>query len=341
MNDIQVHYPNIAQSALIWIILFLICLGIGYPSVNRYDPREKLSDVTAYYKLITESPAEVKGHFRYRVLVPYLAKPIYHLVKGRSSSWDPVFFSLLVINSLFVASSAFMIIILGLKLTSNFSIALVGALLYLLNMNMPIGHLGGLIDSGEGFFLLGVFLAILFDRWLLLPLIGFFAVLAKETFIPLSVSFLFVYWLVDSYDNKFNYTRLFYIFSMLFISIITITILRSSISGQMIYPWNIIQVERSHESLFRGFINIITGQTFWYVFIWLLPLGLIRLNYFPPPMVYGSLASTLTALFLGTWNNSLGNVARGMFNVIGPLLNISIAFLIINKPLFPRGKANL
>ena len=182
MNDIQVHYPNIAQSALIWIILFLICLGIGYPSVNRYDPREKLSDVTAYYKLITESPAEVKGHFRYRVLVPYLAKPIYHLVKGRSSSWDPVFFSLLVINSLFVASSAFMIIILGLKLTSNFSIALVGALLYLLNMNMPIGHLGGLIDSGEGFFLLGVFLAILFDRWLLLPLIGFFAVLAKEKF---------------------------------------------------------------------------------------------------------------------------------------------------------------
>ena len=109
----------------------------------------------------------------------------------------------------------------------------------------------------------------------------------------------------------------------------------------MIYPWNIIQVERSHESLFRGFINIITGQTFWYVFIWLLPLGLIRLNYFPPPMVYGSLASTLTALFLGTWNNSLGNVARGMFNVIGPLLNISIAFLIINKPLFPRGKSNL
>ena len=338
MNDINVHYPNILQAALIWGLFFLICFGLGYPSVNRYDPRERLTDVRRYYTLVTGSPADLHERFRYRVLIPYLAKPIYSLVNGRTKSWNPVFFSLLVVNSVFVASSALMIIILGLKLLGNFSVALIGALLYLLNMNMPIGQLGGLVDSGEGFFLLAMILAILSDRWTLLPLLGIFGALAKETFVPLSVSFLLIYWLTDSYHNKFNFSKLLLIVSLLLTSIITVVTLQSVISGHMIYPWDIIRAERSDVSLLTGFINCITGQTFWYVFLWLLPLGLIRLNYFPTPLVYASLASALTALFLGSWNNSLGNVARGMFNIMGPLLNISIGFMIINKPLFSGKK---
>jgi hypothetical protein len=336
MNDINVHYPNILQAALIWSLFFLICFGLGYPSINRYDPREKNTDVRRYHTLVTGSPADLplNEYFRYRVLIPYLAKPIYFLVKGRTQSWDPVFFSLLVINSVFVAASALMIIILGLKVLGDFSVALTGALLYLLNMNMPIGHLGGMIDSGEGFFLLTIILAILFDRWLLLPLLGIFGALAKESFLPLSVSFLFIYWLAESYSKKYNLSKLLCIGSLLLTAIITVVTLRYIISGHIIYPWDMMQDQRSDISLLAGFIGCVTGPYFWYIFIWLLPLGLIRLNYFPGPFVYASLASALTALFLGSWNNGHGGIARPMFNILGPLLNLSIAFMIINKPLF-------
>ena len=26
------------QKAILWLLFFLICLGLGYPPLNRYDP---------------------------------------------------------------------------------------------------------------------------------------------------------------------------------------------------------------------------------------------------------------------------------------------------------------
>src|SRR2546428_4465600 len=86
------------KTVLLWFLFFLICFGLGYPTLNRYDPRSApgTGDSGVYYRLVTEKPQESMGFRGYRLLVPSVAKPFYHLAAGRVGTWDPVFFSLLI-----------------------------------------------------------------------------------------------------------------------------------------------------------------------------------------------------------------------------------------------------
>src|ERR1035441_8935998 len=101
-----------ARIALLFWILFLIACGLGYPILNRFDPRQTpgLSDVRTYAALVTDSPTEGAGHVRFRVLVPWLARPFYRLARGRSATWNPVMFGLLIADSFFVAGTAVLIV---------------------------------------------------------------------------------------------------------------------------------------------------------------------------------------------------------------------------------------
>jgi len=101
--------PVIGRFVVLWGLFFLISFGLGYPTLNRYDPRKLGPDWQSYYNTVTgqDSPDDIP--FCFRVLVPYVAKPFYHLAKGRSRTWDPVCFGLLISNCLFSASAAFVI----------------------------------------------------------------------------------------------------------------------------------------------------------------------------------------------------------------------------------------
>jgi hypothetical protein len=100
-----------ARVALLFCIFFLIACGLGYPVLNRFDPRQTpgLSDVKTYASIVTGTAIVDAGDMRYRrfrVLVPWLARPFYWLARGRVATWDPVMFGLLVADSLFVAGTA-------------------------------------------------------------------------------------------------------------------------------------------------------------------------------------------------------------------------------------------
>jgi hypothetical protein len=90
--------PAPAQALLVWAVLFLICLGLGYPTLNRYDPGSVNPDAATYSRLVTAGPGAVDGHMRFRVLVRLLARPFYRMAQGRVGSWNPVFAGLLVAN---------------------------------------------------------------------------------------------------------------------------------------------------------------------------------------------------------------------------------------------------
>ncbi len=83
------------QSAILWLLFFLICVSLGYPTLNRYDPRSVpgLFDSIGYYSLVTGG--NLAGDESHRVLVPELAKPIYWLTKSLLSTWNPISFALL------------------------------------------------------------------------------------------------------------------------------------------------------------------------------------------------------------------------------------------------------
>ena len=70
----------LGQKVILWSLFFLICMGLGYPTLNRYDPRTipGLLDSNGYSSLVTGGLA---GDESTRILVPYLARPIYRMAK--------------------------------------------------------------------------------------------------------------------------------------------------------------------------------------------------------------------------------------------------------------------
>src|SRR5882724_786627 len=99
------------RDAAIWVLFVMVCFGLGYPTLNRYDPRQgATNDSKWYYKLVTTGPDPAPAHPEYRVLVPYVARPFYRIAAGRVGTWDPVFFGLLSANALFTATTAYLLV---------------------------------------------------------------------------------------------------------------------------------------------------------------------------------------------------------------------------------------
>lgn len=326
----SIGYLDRWQSVLLLILFFLISSGLGYPTLNRYDPpkAQGTSDSANYFNLVRTGPQDAEGHWRYRVLVPYLAKPFYWLAKTYIGSWNPISFAILVINSAFVAISAYLLIILALNITMNYAVALLSALFYLLNFNISNLQLSGLVDSSEGCMILAVILSLVTGRWALLPLFGIIGALAKETFVPLAGSLALIYWLAAEAPRDRRIIQFAWVLSMGLVGVITVTAIQSLISDHLVLPWALIASEKGSQNVLSGIISSLANKNFWYIFIWLLPLGLVKLRYFPKPLVYASVGSATIALILGGWNNSGGNIGRPIFETFGPILTISLAYFV-------------
>ena len=103
------------SGALVFGPFFVMAFGLGYPTLNRYEPARVngVSDAGDYADLIVASPRAVEGKLCYRVLVPYVAKPFYWMARGWLKTWDPVYFGLLVANAFFTATTAFLLFMAG------------------------------------------------------------------------------------------------------------------------------------------------------------------------------------------------------------------------------------
>ena len=204
------------------------------------------------------------------------------------------------------------------------------ALFYLLNFNISNLQLSGLVDSAEGCMILAVLLSLVTGRWALLPLFGIIGALAKETFVPLSGSLALIYWLAAEAPRDRRMIQFAWVVSMGLAGLITTIALQSVISGHLVLPWAIIASEKGSQNLFSGILSSLANKNLWYIFIWLLPLGLVKLRYFPKPLVYACVGSAAVALILGGWNNSGGNIGRPIFEILGPILTISLAYFVFS-----------
>jgi hypothetical protein len=81
----------------LWFLFVLICLGLGYPTLNRYDSRVSGNVDSAEYYAMVESqelkPVAPTGDDspRPRVLVPFVAKLFYRLARGHTGTADAGF----------------------------------------------------------------------------------------------------------------------------------------------------------------------------------------------------------------------------------------------------------
>jgi len=322
---------------LLWLLFFVICCGLSYPTLKRYDPRkvEGLSDTFKYYATTTAADPSVyvfKEMFRGRVLVPYVARPFYWFALRFLPWLNAGFFGLLVANSLFCATTACLIVSIGNKLF-DLSVALLGATLYLLSFAIPNLQLAGLIDSGEACFLAALTWSLLSGRWYLLPLWGLLGALAKETFVPFSFVFSFTWWLMarrqsghEQSGNELN--KLKWIVALALIGLITVSTVHSLLVHQLRWPWQIAGQARSPVNFFVALWHCLTERSFWFVFAWLLPLGVWRLKFFPRPWRAAAITTSVLAILLGAYSNAGGTVGRATFDIIGPLLSLSVALLL-------------
>lgn len=320
-----------------WLLFFLICLGLGYSALERYDPRiaAGLSDSAVYYRLVSGEEVQARES-RFRVLVPYVAKPFHALAKKFLDPARAVYLALLISNSIFCATTACLLVSIGIHVTANSGVALLAGTLYLLNFAIPNLQLAGMVDAGEACLILAVTASLFGGRWWLLPLWGLLGALAKETFLPLAGVLVLVWWYVEYRKGNNSVSRLLPISAMLIVALATIIVLRSATPGTSVVA-DMFAKTHAGSGDFSGFAGAMFSRTFWYVFIWLLPLGLVRLNRLPRSWVVASICSALTALVLGVYRDIGGNVARAMFDVIGPILSLSTAILLTGSTVRKQG----
>jgi hypothetical protein len=236
-------------------------------------------------------------------------------------------------NALFCATTVCFVVSLGNRLFKDLGPALVAATLYLLSFAIPNLQLAGLIDAGEACFMAAIIWSLLTGRWYLLPLWGVLGALAKETFVPFSCVFAFTWWLVAGHQNKrrpsgLNWAEGKWIVALAVVGLATVMAVHSAVAGELRWPWSIAGQARAPVNFLVALWNCLTERSFWYVFGWLIPLGIWRLKYFPRPWLVAAIATSVLAIMLGAYSNAGGTVGRGVFNIVGPLLSLAVALLI-------------
>jgi len=119
----------------------------------------------------------------------------------------------------------------------------------------------------------------------------------------------------------------------------TVTALLSLSAGHAVWPWGLASELASDSRPVRGAIACVTNRAFWYVFVWLLPLGLVKIRSLPRPWVLGCAAAAVLAVVLSAYHNQpedAAAAARALFNIVGPMLSLSAA-LALPRDWSPHG----
>jgi hypothetical protein len=323
---------KLATGTMLWSFFFLVCAGLGYSTLNRYDPGAANPDAAEYSKMV-RSEGDVAIHFRHRVLVPYLARPVFRAAVGRVGSWDPAYFALLIVNSFFVSGTAFLLFVVVLGNMGRPDIALTSSAIYLLNFAVPNLLLAGLVDSGEAFCLMALVWALSAEWLLLLPFIFAFGSLAKETFLPFAVIFVAT-WMVMNKRQGARWQKIMWLGTAGLAGAVSLTAALTVTNGHLLFPWTYAAMLRSGVASAANAVAVLKDRDFWFVFAWLLPLGLFRLKRLPREWVVASFVTSLVAIGFTAYHNNAGDagpaVARPIFSIAGPLLSAAVALLLVD-----------
>jgi hypothetical protein len=317
---------------MLWTLLFLICMSLGYPTLNRYDPRSVvgLYDTRAYYCLVTGEPLQSdQTDLSHRILVPYLARPVYWLTNSHLKTWNSVFFALLAANSFFIATTACLLVSISYRLIGNYPVALLAGFIYLADFAVANFNLSGYVDSGVNCILIAIVWSLLAERWWLLPLWGIVGALAKETFVPLAGVLAFAWWLTACRRDALRLAHLIWVGVMVAVGFATLLFTMSR--GPSAYTPLTFAASRlvySGNLFLTSLVRCLIAREFLFTFCWLLPLGLFRLGRLPKAWVVGTLCASIAALAMGAYDDALGNTTRAIFSACGPLLSLSAALLL-------------
>jgi hypothetical protein len=252
-------------------------------------------------------------------------------------------FGLLVADSLFVAGTAVLIVVVGNRKLGSSAAGLVGALLYRVNFAVPNLRLVGLVDAGEGFFLLALLWSLSeFELWAL-PVIAVLGALTKESFVPFSIVLTSAWWFStwpdrnpDRNDDRKRARNRFlpdaaWILTSWVLSVAAIMGLQWSITGTYVSP---LQFGLAlHRSGGHHFAVSLHDRNLWYIFLWLLPTAIPNLKRFPKSWLIPVGATCATAFVLDAYFGGIPAAGsawgRALFSIAGPVLSLSSALFLL------------
>jgi len=323
---------------ILWLLFFSICAGLGYPILNRYDPTEVwVSDTRQYAEIAREGPG-LSGRNSYRILQPLLlARPIYRLVRGRLGSWNPMSFALLCSCSIFTAATVTLLLTFALRSGADPATAVLSSCLFVLNFVVPNSMLSGLVDASVAFLLFAAAWAMSRNFWIVLPALGALGALAHETYVVIGTALAFGWYLVQFRRRRAGWLAFVAVIGMGAAGLVTYTMLRTAIDGTILLPWRFAQEQRSEAGVLQGFLTLVGDPGFYYSWVWMVPLGVWRLNKLPPEWVLSSLFAAGVTLFLTSFHSAGGgNAARVIFNAIGPVFSLGAACFLTDFVGRPR-----
>jgi hypothetical protein len=319
---------------LLFVLFFAICLGLGYPSLNRVDWRTApgLTDVRCYVGMVTGESSACDEHMRFRVLVPAMARPVYRVTRGHARTWDPAMLGLLMADSLLVAGTAALLVSTVMWTAGDGAVALGAALLYLLNFAVPNLRLAGLIDAGEGFFLMAAVLCMLRQRWWMLPVIAVLGVMAKESFVPFLIALSGVWWLCEHRGMAKQWRAAAWTAAAWAAALATMTAVQWRLAHVAQSPVAFGLGMRGDEPWAAHLVHSFADRNLWYIFFWLLPLGVLRVGRLPTAWRVATAAAAVTAFAMDAYyGGQPGTIGRALFDVAGPMLSASAAVLLFGE----------
>lgn len=185
---------NLKKKTILFIFFFFTSFIIGYDSISRYDyvklleNNGALSDITTYKKVVEKGldGLEEEKRLAPRLLIPLLSHFIYEFSKDKILSWNPAFFSLLVVNSIFVSLTCLLMskYYKFLNITKDKKKILLGStsqFIFLTSFGVSSLYLSGLIDFSVCFFTFLFIYSFLSKKYFIVFLSTIFLALSKET----------------------------------------------------------------------------------------------------------------------------------------------------------------
>jgi hypothetical protein len=336
------------KDTILFTFYFFICAGLGYATLNRYDPLDlqALSDFVQYENIIRNGFVQggtIEPNVGSRILIPYLAHLLYSL-SIPLGTWNMVNFSFLIINAFFTSATALLIYKFSYQLCSLKHVSHVASLLFLLNFFVANSYLSGSIDSGYGFLLLLLTYALYKRRWIFLPLLGFIGCITKEVFWPVGSSIV-VGFLAYEYirSRKIIPINLFYLLLFTLVSFSTILFCNYLQTGTVFLPWALIEtLLMSTGGIFSQEPDL-PGQVPWSVFAIslakffltlgpLICLGVFSIRKVPENLLLANAFAWVTVIVLAMAIGANGtDYARFMFSSGAFVLCFSSAITIFSK----------
>jgi uncharacterized membrane protein len=242
-------------------------------------------------------------------------------------------FGLLVVDSFFTAFTALLLVTVVCGQLGSYTVGLGAALLFLLNFAVSNLRLAGFVDAGEAFFLMLLVWALFERRYWMLPIAGILGATAKESFVPFLMVFTLAWWLSSRRSLRHPLPAALWIATSWFAALAALATLQWKITHVFRSPLRFGLEMHGNTAYVAHFLSSFRDRNFWYIFFWLLPLGLFRLNRLPRNWRIATAATCVTAFALDAYyGGAPGTIGRALFSIAGPLLSAAVALLLFTRP---------